>query len=100
LTKVSVYVDDAVWLSFKKQVVQKQGSLRKLSSEVESLLRSEIVADNVISGFNKMGVDAKGTVSSQEIKAVRPKLRGPPKEEILKGMRRKRLCLASTLTPA
>jgi hypothetical protein len=94
-----VYVDDAVWLSFKKQVVQRQGNLRKLSSEVESLLRSEIVDANVILGFNKIGVDAKGTVSSQEIKAVRPKLRGPPTEEILKEMRRKRLCLASTLTP-
>jgi len=98
LTKVSVYVDDSVWLSFKKQVFQKHGNLRNLSSEVENLLRSEAVEEQVTSGFGKIGVTVKGTISSQEIKALRPKLRGPSSEEILKEMRRKRLCLDSTST--
>jgi hypothetical protein len=91
-------VDDAVWLNFKKQVFQKHGNLRKLSSEVEKLLRAEIVEDQVISGFEKIGITAKGILSSQEIKAARPKLRGLPSEEVLKEMRRKRLCLDSTST--
>ena len=100
MTKVTVYVDDSVWLNFKKQVFQKHGNLRKLSNEVEKLLRAEVVENYVISGFEKIGVVAKGTISSHDIKAARPKLRGPPSEEVLKEMRRKRLCLDSTSTPA
>jgi hypothetical protein len=91
MTKVTVYVDDSVWLSFKKQVFQKHGNLRKLSSEVEKKLRDEIIEEQITSGFNKIQVPVKGTMSSQEIKATRPKLRGPPSQEIVKEMRQKRL---------
>ena len=94
LAKVSIYVDDAVWNSFKTQVFQKHGNLRKLSAEVENLLRVAIVEDQVISAFEKIGVKAKGAISSQEIKAARPKLRGPPSEKILKEMRQKRVAQA------
>jgi hypothetical protein len=96
LAKVSIYVDDEVWDSFKAQVFQKHGNLRKLSTEVEMLLRAAIVKDQVISAFEKIGVTAKGTASSQEIKAIRPKLRGPSSEEILRQMRNKRI--AQTLS--
>lgn len=98
MTKVSVYVDDDVWLSFKKQVFQKHGNLRSISSEVEDLLRAQVVEEQVVSGFEKIGVKVKGTISSREIKEIRPKLKGPPSEEIIKEMRRKRLCLDSTST--
>jgi rRNA-processing protein FCF1 len=91
LTKVSVYVDDSVWINFKQQVFQKHGNLRKLSSEVEKILRAAVVEDAVILEFEKIGIKAKGTISSQEIKAKRPPLRGPPSEEILKEIRRKRV---------
>lgn len=100
MTKVTVYIDDSIWLNFKKQVFQKHGNLRHLSSEVETLLQDDVAEEKVISGFEKMGVTVKGTISSQKIKAVRPKLRGPPSEEIVKEMRRKRLCLDSTSIPA
>ena len=91
MAKVSIYVDDAVWASFKEQVFQKHGSMRKLSSEVETLLKASILQNQMISAFEKMGVIAKGTSSSQEIKALRPKLRGPASEEIVKEMRRRRI---------
>lgn len=94
MTKVSVYIDDSVWINFREQVFQKHGSLRKLSSEVESLLRAAIVEDAVVSAFEKIGVKAKGTFSSKDIKTSRPRLRGPPSEEILKEMRRKRVAEA------
>jgi hypothetical protein len=94
LTKVSVYVDDSVWANFREQVFQKHGNLRKLSSEVEKLLRDAIVENAVISAFEKIGVKAKGTISSKDIKTSRPQLRGPPSEEILREMRRKRVAEA------
>jgi hypothetical protein len=96
LTKVSIYIDNAVWESFKAQVFQKHGNMRKISSEVEDILRAEIVQTLVVSEFKKMGIKAKGTASSQEIKALRPKLRGLPSEEIVKEMRHKRV--AQTLS--
>jgi hypothetical protein len=94
LAKVSIYVDDEVWGSFKTQVFQKHGNLRKLSSEVEKLLSAAIVEDQVVSAFEKIGVTAKGIVSSNEIKAARPRLRGLPSEKILKEMRQKRFAQA------
>ena len=94
MTKVSVYVDDSVWLNFREQVFQKHGNLRKLSSEIEKLLRDAIVEDAVISEFEKIGIKAKGTISSQEIKATRPLLKGPQSEKILQEMRRKRVAEA------
>jgi len=91
LTKVSIYINDKVWADFKKEVFRKYGSLRKISSEVETLLRSLIVEDAVVSGFKRIGVEAKGTMSSSDIKAKRPILKGPPSEEIIREMRRKRV---------
>jgi hypothetical protein len=94
LTKVSVYVDDSVWINFKEKVFQKHGNLRRLSSEVEKLLRDSAVETQVVSEFERLGVKVKGTVSSQEIKAKRPPSRGPPSEEVLAEMRRKRVAEA------
>ncbi|MEM2971964.1 MAG: hypothetical protein QW270_06030 [Candidatus Bathyarchaeia archaeon] len=91
MTKVSIYINDKVWSDFKKEVFQKYGSLRKISSEIETLLRSLIVQDTLVSGFKKIGVKANGAISSFEIKAKRPILRGPPSEEIIREIRRKRV---------
>ena len=91
MTKVSIYVNDKVWSDFKKEVFQKYGSLRKISSEVEMLLRSLIVQDAVVLGFRRIGVKVDGVISSSEIKAGRPILRGPSSEEIIREMRRKRV---------
>ena len=91
MTKVSVYVDDSVWLKFKTQVFQKHGNLRKISSEVEELLRATIMEDEILSAFKKTGIAVKGTTSSQEIKQTRTTLKGPPAEEIVKEMRRRRV---------
>ncbi len=90
MTKVSVYVDDSVWLKFKAQVFEKHGSLRKISKEVEELLQATIMEDEIISAFKKTGIAVKET-TSQEIKQTRITLKGPPAEEIVKEMRRRRV---------
>ena len=100
MTKVSVYVDDEVWRAFKEKVFQKHGNLRSISKEVDDLLRSQNVEDQVISGFANMGIKLTGRVSSREIEENRPKSRGPTSLEILKEMRSKRLCSSSTSTQA
>jgi len=91
LTKVSVYINDSIWMNFKQQVFRKHGNLRKLSSEVEKLIQDAVVESTVISEFDKIGVKAKGTISSHDIKSTRPPMKGKQSEEILKEMRRKRV---------
>ena len=91
LTKVSVYVDDAVWLKFKAQVFEKHGSLRKISKEVEELLQATIMEDEIISAFKKVGIATNGAISSQEIKQTRVTLKGLLAEEIVKEMRCRRV---------
>lgn len=90
LTKVTVYLDDEVWGNFKTQVFKKHGSLRKLSYEVERILRNETVDDEIASTFKKLGIPKKET-SSKEIREKRPTLKGPPSEEIISAMRHKRV---------
>ncbi len=83
-------MDDSVWLKFKAQVFEKHGSLRKISKEVEELLQATIMEDEIISAFKKTGIAVKET-TSQEIKQTRITLKGPPAEEIVKEMRRRRV---------
>jgi len=91
LGKVSLYIDEEVWVKFREEVFRKYGNLRKLSKEVEALLRSALVEDTITSGFGKLGIEAKGVISSGEVKGKRPMLKGPPSEKIMKEMRRKRV---------
>lgn len=91
MTKVTVYVDDSLWISFKQYVYQKHGSL-KLSSEVEKLIRDAVVEDAVISGFKKIGINTIGTITSQQIKLTRPKSRGSQSAKIIEQMRQRTSC--------
>ncbi len=91
MTKVSIYVDDSVWVEFKQRVLRKHGSLRKLSAEVETLIRESNVEAEVICGFEEIGLKAKGTRSSREIEATRPKSKGPPSKVIIEKMRKERV---------
>jgi hypothetical protein len=77
-------------MNFKQQVFRKHGNLKKLSYEVEKLIRDAVVEDAVISEFEKIGVSTKVTITSQQIKSTRPKSRGPQSAEIIREMRRKR----------
>lgn len=87
LKKVSLYVDEKLWIRFKEAVLKKHGTLRKLSSEVESLLRFSLVEEEVQSAFERLGVRLESVISSDKIKQNRPKLRGPPSEELIREMR-------------
>ncbi|HEY9753907.1 MAG TPA: hypothetical protein V6C97_01970, partial [Oculatellaceae cyanobacterium] len=54
MAKITVYVDDHVWSNFKTQVFQKHGTLRSLSKEVEKLLESAIVENQVTLSFKNI----------------------------------------------
>ena len=91
MTKVSLYIDESSWLEFKQRVMRNHGSLRKLSEEVEKLVKESNVETEVICGFEKLGVKTKGTISSEEIKANRPRSRGPSSKTIIEQMRKQRV---------
>ena len=91
MKKVSLYIDEKLWTKFKEAVLRKHGTLRKLSSEVENLLRAFFIDEEIRRAFEKMGVDMRVSVFSEEIKRSRPKLRGPPSEELIREMRGKRI---------
>jgi len=94
LAKVSLYINEEVWAKFREEVFRKYGSLRKLSSEVEALLRSTLVEDKVKSEFEKLGIKTGSTISSMEVKEKRCMLKGPPSEKIVRKMRQKRVAEA------
>jgi hypothetical protein len=88
--KVSVYLDEKTWNKFKASVFAKHGSLRYLSQEVETVLRSEDAENALTSLSDRMGLNATGLITSSDIKKNRPKSRGPPSEEIIREMRQTR----------
>lgn len=87
MKKVSLYLDEELWIKFKEAVLRKHGTLRKLSDEVESLLRASIADESIEKAFKEMGVDLKTIISPEMIKYDRPKLRGPPSEVLIRKMR-------------
>lgn len=87
LKKVSLYINEELWARFKEVVLRKHGTLRKLSSEVEDLLMASLPDDEVKRAFEKMGADIGTLISPEEVKRGRPKLRGPPSEDLIREMR-------------
>ena len=96
MKKVSLYVDEKLWVRFKEAVLRKYGTLKNLSSEVKSLLRLSLVKDDVQSAFEGLGIRVESMISSDKVKRSRPKLRGPPSEELIRQMRGK--CIAKALS--
>lgn len=88
--KVSLYLDEELWARFKEAVLRKHGTLRKLSDEVENLLRFSLVGEEVESAFERLNIKAKA-VSIDRIKRERPKFRGLPSEVIIREMRGRRI---------
>jgi len=91
LKKVSLYIDEELWNKFKEIVLRKHGTLRKLSSEVESLLRASLIDEEIGHVFKRMGLDVRIPRSSEEIKKSRPKLRGPSSEILIRELRGRRV---------
>jgi len=90
LKKVSVYLDEKLWIRFKEDVLRRHGTLRKLSSEVESLLRFSLADEGIRLAFKKAGINLRD-VSPENVKRNRPELRGPPSEVLIRDMRGRRI---------
>ncbi len=91
LKKVSIYLNEEIWIKFKEAILRKYGTLRRLSDEVESLLRSSLVDEDIEKAFKDMNVEAEVSFSPEEVKRSRPKLQGPPSEALIREMRGKRI---------
>lgn len=89
LKKVSLYLDEDLWIRFKEAVLRRHGTLRKLSSEVENLLQTLLFDENIESAFKKMDINIRVVFSPEEVKRSRPELQGPPSESLIRGMREK-----------
>lgn len=91
LKKVSLYLNEELWIRFKEAVLKKHGTLRKLSDEVENLLRASMIDEEIEKAFKNMGISVKTVFSPEEVKRNRPQLRGPPSEVLIKKMRGRRV---------
>ncbi|MEM3406550.1 MAG: hypothetical protein QXM07_02735 [Nitrososphaerota archaeon] len=91
MKKVSLYLNEELWIRFKEAVLKKHGTLRKLSDEVENLLRASMIDEEIEKAFKNMGISVKTVFSPEEVKRNRPQLRGPPSEVLIKKMRGRRV---------
>jgi len=91
LRKVSLYIDEETWRKFKEEVFRRHGTLKKLSGEVEALVGTVLVEGALATTFKDLGINVRGTISSKEVEQDRPLLKGPPSEQLVRGMRGKRV---------
>ena len=91
MKKVSLYLDEELWVRFKEAVLRKHGTLRKLSEEVEKLLQASMIDESIQAAFEKMGINPRVLISPKEVKQNRPRLRGPPAEVLIREMRGRRI---------
>ncbi|MEM2150704.1 MAG: hypothetical protein QXH97_05925 [Candidatus Bathyarchaeia archaeon] len=87
MRKISLYIDEDLWAKFKEVVLRKHGTLRKLSDEVENLLKESLVDEGIRQALKKISADIKTPKSPEEIKRERPTLRGPAAELLIREMR-------------
>ncbi|MEM3591085.1 MAG: hypothetical protein QW702_03175 [Candidatus Bathyarchaeia archaeon] len=87
MRKISLYIDEELWAKFKDTVLRKHGTLRKLSNEVENLLRETLVDEEVRQALKRINANIKTLKSPEEIKRERPTLRGPAAELLIREMR-------------
>ena len=82
--KISLYIDEKLWLRFKEAVLRKHGTLRRLSNEIEEVIRSCLVEDYLESFFKEM---VKASFSIEELKKNRSKPSRPSSEILIREMR-------------
>ena len=88
MEKVAVYVDEAMWRSFKEEVLRKYGTTRRLNKEIEGLIESYSVRDAMIDCVNYLS-GTYGFISSEDVKKDRPELKSSA-GEVLREMRDER----------
>ena len=62
-----------------------------MSSEVENLLRTSLVDEEVGRVFERMGIEIEVPASPEVVKRGRPELRGPSSEDLVREMRGRRV---------
>jgi len=55
------------------------------------LLGTVFIEDALLTAFRDLGISVRGTISSKEVEQDRPLLKGPPSEQLVNEMRRKRV---------
>jgi len=90
--KVAIYIDEAVWKSFKEEVLRKYGTTRGVSKEIESLIESYSVRDALIKSLNNLS-ETYGFRASGKVKEDRPESKISA-AEVLREMRDERAGLS------
>jgi tRNA nucleotidyltransferase/poly(A) polymerase len=90
--KVAIYIDEAVWKSFKEEVLRKYGTIRGVSKEIESLVESYLVRDALIKCLNNLS-ETYGFIASGKVKEDRPESKISA-GEVLREMRDERAGLS------
>ncbi len=87
--KVTVYLDDETWTSFKRKVLRKTGSLRRISEELRAIVQDSLVEETLVTAFKDLGYDIMTFPSAAAIVAVRPRRR-TSSAEVTRELREKR----------
>jgi hypothetical protein len=72
--KTTLLIDEKTWAEFRKLVLSRYGSSRKLSAAVEEAIRTFNSVELLVSLSNNLGLNVNSYPSTAEIKKRRPKV--------------------------
>lgn len=72
MKKVTFYTDEELWKKFSAAILEEEGSSRKISEKLQSLIKDFLVENFLNELIKKFNIVIDSFISSDEIKRNRP----------------------------
>ncbi len=72
MKKVTFYSDEDLWKKFSASILEKEGTSRKISEKLQSLMKDFLLEDFFNELFRRFDINMISFISSDEVKKNRP----------------------------
>jgi hypothetical protein len=85
MKKVTFYSDEELWKKFSASILEKEGTTRRISEKLQSLIKNFLLEDFFHEIFKQFKINTSSFISSEEVKRNRPIVEGSSAEIVREG---------------
>ncbi|MHA1267608.1 MAG: hypothetical protein ACTSRS_20395 [Candidatus Helarchaeota archaeon] len=85
MKKVTFYTDEELWKKFSASVVEKEGSTRKISEQLQILMKSFLLNNFLEAIIKEFNIKIDSYISSDDVKKDRPSVNVSSADLVRKG---------------
>ena len=85
MKKVTFYSDEELWKKFSASILEKEGTTRKISKKLQSLIKDFLLEDFFSELFKQFEINNNSFISSEEVKKNRPTVESSSAEIVQEG---------------